>query len=301
MDTPWNDHTEQTDQPIHFDVSPERLDAMSPAELAGELEQALDEMTEDTYDAAVIDAYLEALDRKTPMPEFPDSEAAYRRLQTTLQGAVFQTQDKAATSGTSAARRRGLLRIGLVAAITTACLFGGMVAAQAAGIDVFGTLARWTQSAFSFGDIQSGDPAQQANISGMPADLPAEYQELWSELEARGVSGFMFPTYIPDGFQFAGNELYASPDSSMVDFTAWYTKGDETILFNVLSAENLAAIYEKDTQDVEIYEIGNVEYYLFSNNERNIAVWHTGNVEYSISTALSISELKTIVNSIYQG
>ena len=300
MDTPWNDHTEQTDQPIHFDVSPERLDAMSPAELAGELEQALDEMTEDTYDAAVIDAYLDALDRRTPMPESPDSEAAYRRLQTTLQGAVLQTQDQTAASRTSAARRKGLLRIGLGAAITTACLFSGMVAAQAAGVDVFGTLARWTRSAFSFGNIQSGDPAQQANISSMPADLPAEYQELWSELEARGVSSFMFPTYIPDGFQIEGSDLYIQPDWDEIDFATWYVNGEDSFSFNILYSGETNRVYEKDDQNVELYKAGNVEYYIFSNNGRNVAAWYVDNLEYSLKTTLSVSDLKSIINSMYQ-
>lgn len=63
-----------------FDVSFERLNQMSPAELEEEMERALDAMTEETYDPAVISAYLEAMDRKAPMPTPPDPEEAYEVL-----------------------------------------------------------------------------------------------------------------------------------------------------------------------------------------------------------------------------
>ena len=307
MDTPWNNHTGQAGQPIHFGVSPERLDSLPSSELADEMERALDAMAEDTYDAAVIDAYLEALDRRAPMPEHPDAESSYAALQEKLQTEV-KAQGQVSASPTPFGRGRGILRAGLVAAITIACLFGGMVAAQAAGVDVFGALARWTESAFSFGPIQSGepaqgapDPAQQANASNMPAELPAEYQELWTELEARGISGFMFPTYIPDGFQVEKNDLYISPTSGMVDFGVRYVRKDDDIAFSVLMNPNSPiTVYEKDDQDVEEYLQGNMTYYIFSNNGRYIAAWYTDSLEYSLSTSCTDSELKAIIDSMYR-
>ena len=67
--------------PVNPVVSAESLEAMSPVELAEALELALDSMTEETYDPAVIDAYLDALDRKAPMPPVPDTEAAFQDFQ----------------------------------------------------------------------------------------------------------------------------------------------------------------------------------------------------------------------------
>lgn len=307
MDTPWNNHTGQAGQPIHFDVSPERLDSLPSSELADEMERALDAMTEDTYDASVIDAYLEALDRRAPMPEHPDAERAYVALQEKLQTEV-KVQGQVSASPTPLGRGRGILRAGLVAAITIACLFGGMVAAQAVGVDVFGALARWTESAFSFGPIQSGepaqgdsDPAQQADLSNMPAELPAEYQELWSELAVRGISDFMFPTYIPDGFQVEGSDLYISSESDRIDFSVWYVNGDNDISFGVSHGGNSSTVYEKDNQDVEIYEHGDTIYYIFSNNGRSVATWYANNIEYSLRTSLAESELQTMLDLMYVG
>ena len=50
------------------------LEQLSPEELAQAMEQALDDMTEDTYDQAVIHAYLDALGATAPMPAAPDVE-----------------------------------------------------------------------------------------------------------------------------------------------------------------------------------------------------------------------------------
>lgn len=69
---------------------PKDLDAMSAVELAEEMERVWSSMTEDTYDDAVICAYLDALDRKAPMPEMPDAETAYTDFQQLLRDALAE-------------------------------------------------------------------------------------------------------------------------------------------------------------------------------------------------------------------
>ena len=56
---------------------PENLDSLSTVELAEQLEHYLDTVTEYTYDEAVLDAYLEALDHKVPMPNIKSTDEAY--------------------------------------------------------------------------------------------------------------------------------------------------------------------------------------------------------------------------------
>lgn len=54
-----------------------RLAEMPASQVAQEMEQALGTMTPETYDAAIIDAYLDELERKAPMPEFPEEKTAW--------------------------------------------------------------------------------------------------------------------------------------------------------------------------------------------------------------------------------
>ena len=307
MESPLNHHPTQTGKPDCLNISPERLKTMSPSELEQAMEDALSIMTEEDYDPVVIEAYLNALDNQAPMPLYPDAKTSY----TDFQQKVRSLSGDPAVQGMQKRRHvrlHRILRVGLVAVLTVACLFGSMIAAQAAGVDVFGALARWTESAFSFGPIQSGQgvetqsaAGQEVNISSDPSELPTEYQELWTELKARGVDGFMFPTYIPDGFQIEENNLYVQPEFKTVDFTVWYVDDSNDITFSVFYRGNASRVYEKDARNVEVYRHEDKEYYIFSNNSRNVAAWSVGNLEYSLKTNLDVSELKNILNSISQG
>lgn len=304
MESPLNHHPNQTGKPDCLDISPERLKNMSPSELEQAMEDALSIMTEEDYDPAVIEAYLNALDNQAPMPMYPDAKTSY----TDFQQKVRSLSDDPSVQGMQKrkhVRLHRILRVGLVAALTVACLFGSMVAAQAVGVDVFGALARWTESAFSFGTIQSEQvveelpkTGQQMDTSSESSEIPIEYQELSSELKARDIGNFMFPTYIPNGFQIVESDLYIPAEFDRVDFTMWYLNGNDEIEFNILLQENSNRIYEKDEQEVEIYVPKNVNYYIFSNNGQNVAAWHTDRLEYSLSTTLSVSELKAILDSM---
>lgn len=304
MESPLNHHPNQTGKPDCLDISPERLKTMSPSELEQAMEDALSIMTEEDYDPAVIEAYLNALDNQAPMPMYPDAKTSY----TDFQQKVRSLSDDPSVQGMQKrkhVRLHRILRVGLVAALTVACLFGSMVAAQAVGVDVFGALARWTESAFSFGTIQSEQvveelpkTGQQMDTSSESSEIPIEYQELSSELKARDIGNFMFPTYIPNGFQIVESDLYIPAEFDRVDFTMWYLNGNDEIEFNILLQENSNRIYEKDEQEVEIYVPKNVNYYIFSNNGQNVAAWHTDRLEYSLSTTLSVSELKAILDSM---
>ena len=306
MDSPLNHRANQMDKPNCFDVSPERLNAMSSFELEQAMEEALSIMTEEDYDPSVIDAYLDAFDRKVPVSVYPDAKTSYAAFQQkvrSLSGDLISQR----LPKQKPMRLHRVLRVGLIAALTVACLFGSIVAAQAAGVDILGTLARWTESAFSFGPIQSEliveEPStteQQMNISSDLSEIPFEYQELSRELKARGVGKFMFPTYIPDGFQVEEYDLYLRPEFDKLDFAVWYIKGNDSIEFNILFENNSSNIYEKDEQNIELYESNGLNYYIFSNNGQNIAAWYVDGLEYSLSTTISVSEVKTILDSMYQ-
>ena len=92
----------------------DKLEALPPSELAEELETALDAMTEETYDPAMIEAYLDALDRKSPMPAHPSAEASYQEFHAKLQGYVEQGVSKPAKKRR---KSRKITRVGLVAAL----------------------------------------------------------------------------------------------------------------------------------------------------------------------------------------
>lgn len=303
MSSPREKHTEQASKPACLDVSPERLDAMSPSELADNMEQALDVMTEETYDPEVISAYLDALERKAPMPEPPDPQTAYQDFLQRLQKSVIT----AGRSDTRTGRRGGGVRrishAGLAAAVVLVCLLASMAIAQAAGLDWLGTIAHWTEDLFSFGIMQTPSATYtlvgQTDDSDQNAeDIPEEFRELQSELEERGLA--LYVPKIPKNFEAGEPLLYIRPSTDNVEFKIVYTEGSYCIVFNVIQNVELStSIYEKDKTDVQIYEYSGIAYYIFSNNDNIVAAWSIGDLEYSLSTNLSANELKEIIQSMY--
>lgn len=284
--------SEQENSSECWDISPERLGAMSPAELAEALEQALETMTEHTYDPKVISAYLDALDRKTPMPECPDAGTAYAAFQRKVQSLAAKQNEPVRLSRT--------LRKGLTAALIAACLFGSMAAAQAAGFDVFGAIAHWTDSVFSFGTEPIADPAH--NPSGR-ADtpeqvIPPEFEELQSLLSEQNIV-LRVPT-IPEGFEVEDCMLYINPKNLCVEFSIEYENSGEYVIFGVTQNKDQPKIvYEKDLNDVEIYEYNGVKHYIFSNNGDLNASWVVEDLEYSLVLNTSANEIKSLIRSMY--
>lgn len=75
---------QQPNTPDGCALSTETLDAMSLDELRQALEEYLDKMTEESYNPAIIDAYLDAIDRKEPPPVFQSTEQSFQDFQERL-------------------------------------------------------------------------------------------------------------------------------------------------------------------------------------------------------------------------
>ena len=295
MNDPMDKHPEKMKSQMFLDVSPEKLEAMSSSELSEAMEAALDAMTEETYDPAVIDAYLDALDRKAPMPTHPNAESSYQDFQDKLQEYV----EGASKPAKQTRKFRRIARTGIVAALLAVLLAS---AAQAAGIDVVGTIARWTESVFSFGTVQSGnDSSHYPSVSNqVPADVPEEYQELVTELQKRGIEEYTIPTCIPEGFQADTPELYVD-ENGYIEFTAAYANGEDMLIFAIFGDRGIhAGLYEKDSNEVRIYTKNGTDHYFFQNLEINSVAWTVNELEYSVRTTLPAAELEKIINSMYE-
>lgn len=184
-----------------------------------------------------------------------------------------------------------------------------MVVAQASGVDVFGAIARWTDSAFSFGalpgedasgSVQAAAPAAQDSQTDR-RDVPEEYHEIYNKLKGVGCSTFMFPAYIPDGFQVTETKLHSNANDENVKFVMLYEDGTDYLIFQVShGGDSSFPIYEKDSQSVEIYNQNDIDYYIFTNLASLVSVWSKDHTEYSVSTTLSLPALKEIIDSVFE-
>lgn len=192
----------------------------------------------------------------------------------------------------------GLKRAAILAALLAACLFGGMVAVQAAGLDVFGAMARWTDETFHFAPT-SVSPSSSGELSSTTEGSPyASMREIVSSL---GLDGSLVPTWCPDGFYSSGtNSIHTQLSDTVYD--TFYDQSGR--FFNVEITRYRSEDYvqstqfEKDDTPVETYSNGRQTFYILSNMDTITAVWSDGPVLEQINGTLSREEFKQIIASI---
>lgn len=267
--------------------STEGFDDASPVELADALERLLDSMSEETYDPELVAAYLDALEKKAPILEPPPdprvAQAAFLRRLDPLQS---KGTDQGARSVKGRGWRRGLVTV----AAAMAAVLALMIGAQAAGIDVFGNLVRWTDETFHF------------VLPNRGAEVSPYYEPFRKALEDNGLPGELAPKWYPEGFVTEGPEVEESGHGRLVCLRFHNAAGKEFAVsvghrsdFGRLGSK----AYEKDVGTVEVYTSGKRSFYIFANfRDTTWATWSEGDIEESIRGNLSVDEIKNIIDSI---
>lgn len=281
---------EQPKNPHGVVPSRKELDAMSVEELSRALEEAFDSMTDETYDDDIISAYLEALDRKDPIVNMPDVDKEISEFWNGVSSAIPPEFIRAAQPK----KRTGLRRIfhtGLVAAIVVVLLFGAMVVAQAAGVDVFGAVARWTEETFQF--HVTGDHIADGWF--------ADYQD---ELDAAELSEEYLPAWIPEGYtatEFQIQEINRSKDIYILYSGENGTAFDLLISIYDDPAAMELSFFEKDDTPVQTIQVGGKMIYLLEDLGIQNAICQVQNVIYSLSGDISQNLIEDIFTSIGDG
>lgn len=254
---------------------------------------SMSEQASEEFIDAIIEVMLEK-EKESPTGRFPDVEKAWTDFQTyyNVPGRkrphLSPVPAAPVTPPSQAARPRRARRLlrwcALVAAVIG--LFTALlVAAQAAGLDVFGSMARWTDETFHF----------------VVAPAKDETAELRAALREQGIPEEYAPTWVPEGFH--GEEPQVSISKNTIHISARFSNDEEDFQIAVnqfLAQECLEdTTYEKDPSIVTSYTNGHQLFYIFENLERNTAIWSNGkNISIGIHGQLSVEDMKSILNSI---
>lgn len=174
----------------------------------------------------------------------------------------------------------------MAAALAAALL---CAAAQAAGFDVMGTIARWSEETFRF---QTGAAPEQ-----VPGDALGEAT---SAMEEYGIPLELLPTWYPEGFELEEQMVSADEMSAVVYLLFTREEDSFSVDISKYSSGDLVGerIYEKDSSPVELYTANGRSFYLFSNLGQLEAAWADGPLTISVGGDLTESELKSILNSM---
>lgn len=198
-------------------------------------------------------------------------------------------------------RLRSALKLaGIVAAVIVG-LFALMIGAQAAGIDVFGAIGRWTEETFRFVPASGG--VEQGGGGGVSASETAGYHDaLQAALEECGVTGDLAPTWYPEGFETEGPTISTS---DMGDKVYCLYRNAEGSYFSVqvwrynFASDIEAHTFEKDSTPVTEYTSSGKTFYIMSNLNTRSATWSDGTqLVQSIIGNIPEDDIKTIIDSI---
>lgn len=176
---------------------------------------------------------------------------------------------------------RHIFKQSFVAAVAIAFILGGMIAVQAAGIDVFGAIGRWTDETFHF------TPTSQGTI-----------QEIFAE---SSIDKSLIPTWIPEGFENSEPTIIDTELSFMVN-VEFENNNNQFFSINIREYHSPDYIntylFEKDTNGVTTYSHGTMTFYILENLDTLTATWSNGILVEQISGNISMDELKAIIDSI---
>jgi len=186
---------------------------------------------------------------------------------------------------------RRVWRTALVAAAAIVCMFAIMVAAQAAGIDVFGAMARWTEDVFSFGQIppdsEVSDNLAQETMGQEAEALSsgAEFATLQEAFDAYGMTEVHEPAWLPEGHVLERVNVLCVDDPFLRTFSAAYTDGKGRLNIDIMSYEGEPITQvQKTDSPVESVEKNGVMFYHIENSVGRTIAWYSDQYEYYLSS-----------------
>lgn len=242
---------------------------------------------------------MEKREKENPTGRLPDTDQAWKEFQQyynipegegqSLYPVRSDPETQSAPTSTKKSRRFRPRKILVVAAVLV-LMFGSMLTAQAAGLDVFGAIGRWTEEKFHF------------EISPTSEDGTTDYTFREASRE-KGLPQNLIPTWYPKGFE-SSEPIDDSVEDYVDSVYCEYINKEEnrsylTMVSRYYDSNSIAAtVYEKDDTEIEIYENNGRNFYIMSNLDTLTATWSDGKMSIDISGQLEINELKHIIDSI---
>lgn len=237
---------------------------------------------------------LEKREKENPSGRLPDTDQAWQEFQKYYnipegEGEslypIRNTQEKRSASVPTKTRHVFRPRKILVVAAVLILMFGGMLTAQAAGVDVFGAIGRWTEETFHFDIVQDNDRTSLFQETATQAKIPQDF----------------VPTWVPDGFEGAEPQV-DTVENYMNSIICVYSNQEKTYSVDIEHYYNKADIetlvIEKDDTNVCSYESNGKTFFIMSDMEYLTATWTDGTFVETISGQLSMDEIKIIIDSI---
>lgn len=198
-------------------------------------------------------------------------------------------------------RKRCSKRKAILLAAVICVLLTSLLTVQAAGIDVFGAIARWTTELFSFGKTEE---RRGLVVDGKWPEIDEEqnlqFASLQDALDFYGVTEIEVPQWMPSGF--TQEKVTVEPNGVWLTFSVEYmsNNGDALIVVDYNSYNSIPTnYYEKLVESPQSFIINKTKYNIVNNSTNSTVAWTTPHFECFISVPMDdIEVLRRIISSI---
>ena len=280
------------------DLELAKYEAMSTEELQALLREDASKPEGEEVDEGVLFCVMEVLAKRRQARN--EGKSPEEALESFVKNYMPEDEDAPGTERESTIRRfkpnARRWMSGLVAAAAMIVLvFGMSLTANAFGFDIWEIIVQWTQETLHFGYVE-----QSEGRADPGKDDLIHYSELRAVLEEYHISVDLVPSWLPDGYVESDVRVIETPKQRQ--FIAQYQCGDSIIKIWIADyLDSDPAQIEQSGSNVEVYESGDVKYYLFNDIDQLRAAWITDSFECCITGPISIEELKTMIDSIEKG
>ncbi|MBQ6852116.1 MAG: DUF4367 domain-containing protein [Oscillospiraceae bacterium] len=275
-----------------------RYDAMSTKDLQAFLREDASKPMGEESDTEEIFYVMEVLAKRRK--EQNGGKLPVEALESFKQNYHTENETPYISESVPVARKRsssGRWKRGLVAAVAAICILviGNSITASALDFDLFAIIAKWTQETFHFGY------AGQMDETNAPSpDHVNPCASLQEALDKRGITTALVPTWMPGGYTESDLRITETPAQRL--FMAKYEYGEDVIKIRIADyLDNRSLQVEQSESLIEVYQCAGIDYYIFENEGQLQVVWIHKNCECYIAGSFTLSEIKTMIDSIEKG
>lgn len=182
--------------------------------------------------------------------------------------------------------------VAAVVAIALVLTVGSTLTAKAFHIDIWSKFASWTKEIFQF-----AENSQETTVKNPEKAYNAELKSLQDALNDNAVTEKLAPTWMPEEYKSKDLQVMRSP--RVLNISAVYEKNGSELIIKIRQTIGVQANQVEKSDDLfEIYTLGGIEYYIFSNNDNLQAKWSIDEFECVIGGNITPEEMKAMINSI---
>ena len=208
---------------------------------------------------------------------------------------ILEKLSKHETSSKQSIHKRKWLA-GVAAAVVAVCILIMPLSPTAEAESLLDVLFRWTSSVFEFftPELDASNPPVEIVFE---TDNPG-LQQLYDKVTALGVTELVVPMWLPEDLVLS--ELRDSPMPGGSKVFSKFENGKYMVLLTYRVSINISPKIEKEEDQVEWIEAGDVSHFIVENKDNFSVTWTVDGVECVMSTNLPKEDVYSIIKSIYR-